>query len=114
MAREFVAEALDRQAFLGVGVQPTPLPAFAGPPEGQSHKSGLIVVELTPGGPAERAGLLPGDILVEFDGVALGRPRDLLRALTTRRPGERVPVGFWRGGQWQRLEAELDQSERRG
>lgn len=41
---------------------------------------GLVVVKLTPGGPAERAGLQPSDILLEMDGQFV--PRDLVRFKT--------------------------------
>jgi serine protease DegS len=104
----FVSEALDRKVSLGVGVQPTPLPGAPPSPHGALARAGLMVVELTPEGPADRAGMLPGDILVELDGAALETgPRALLRALVDRVPGDRVPLRLLRGGRWKELEVEL-------
>ncbi len=112
LAGVFVTEALDRKVVLGVSVQPTPLPAFAYSAQGQTQKAGLLVIDLTPGGPAARAGLIPGDILVELGGTPLKGTRALLRALTDRTAGERVPVRILRAGQWQEVEAELAPLER--
>ncbi len=109
VASGFVKETLDRQVALGVGVQATPLPA--GLPA-LSGGTGLLVVELTPDGPAEQAGLLPGDILVEVDGRALEGPRALLRVLAERRPGESIPLRLVRAGRLETLEAELSPRER--
>ncbi len=107
LASIFVEEALDRQVILGVGVQPTPLPAAALGQMLLEQATGLLVVELTPDGPARKAGVLPGDILVRLDGLALEQPRALLSALVARSPGERVSLGLLRGGQWHELQASL-------
>ena len=50
--------------------------------------SGLMVVGLATGGPAERAGVLPGDILLAFDGVPVDRPRGLAALLGGERIGK--------------------------
>jgi serine protease Do len=107
LASVFVEEALDRQVVLGVGVQPTPLPAVALEQVAQGQANGLLVVELTPNGPARQAGILPGDILVQLDGLALEQPRALLSALVARTPGERVSLGLLRGGEWREVQANL-------
>src|SRR5690606_37447640 len=59
LAEALVADALDRRTSLGVGVRAIPLP-----PAIRGQAAGLLVVETAPDGPAERAGILPGDILV--------------------------------------------------
>lgn len=108
VAVRFVAEALDREVALGVGVQVTPLPASIRSELQDAQASGLLVVEVAPDGAAERAGVLPGDILVAVDEVALPEPRALLSALVGRSPGQRVPLRVLRGGRWREVEAELD------
>ena len=55
----------------------------------------LLILELTPGGAAERASLLPGDILVEAEGKPLHSPDDLSIALAS---GDLVSFGFHRAG----------------
>ncbi|MGQ9550214.1 MAG: S1C family serine protease [Roseiflexus sp.] len=66
-----------RHAHLGIGVQSLPLPE--GMLNGRSR--GLLVVGLEAGGPAERAGILVGDLLLHANAVSLEHPDDLHRAL---------------------------------
>lgn len=106
LAEALVADALDRRTSLGVGVRAIPLP-----PAILGQAAGLLVVETAPDGPAERAGILPGDILVTLGDVSLDGPRALIRALATRQPGERVSLRLLRGGRWQQAEAELASHE---
>jgi serine protease Do len=59
---------------------------------------GAVVTEVTPGSPAERAGLKSGDVIVEFNGKPVEDSRTLsLRAAQTA-PGSRVPVKLIRDG----------------
>jgi putative serine protease PepD len=53
---------------------------------------------VTPGGPAARAGLRPGDVIVDFAGAAIQNASALLQEIRTRLPGDRVPVVFDRHG----------------
>ena len=59
---------------------------------------GLYVQELTPGGPAEEAGIRPGDIIVEIDGRAAGSADELLVTTLTKDAGDTVQVTYQRGG----------------
>lgn len=112
LASAFVEESLERRVVLGVGVRPVPLPAGVPVRAEPAPQGGLLVIELTPNGPANQAGVLTGDILVEMNGVLLEGPRALLRALVDRHPGERVSLGLLRGGRWHQLQAELAPLER--
>jgi S1-C subfamily serine protease len=53
---------------------------------------------VTPGGPAARAGLRPGDVIVRFAGQPIGSATALLDAVRSQPPGSRVPVTFVRDG----------------
>ncbi|HBY96522.1 MAG TPA: peptidase S1, partial [Chloroflexi bacterium] len=55
VAGALVADALDRRVILGVGVRPVPLPATIRGQIGAAQAAGLLVVELAPNGPADRA-----------------------------------------------------------
>jgi len=85
-----------RVGFLGISGQGVRLP------EGQRGNStedrGLLVVAVTPGGPAAGAGVLVGDILLALDGHAIGSTDDLLRLLTADRVGRAVALKLLRGG----------------
>jgi S1-C subfamily serine protease len=84
-----------RRGFVGLAAQRAELPA--------SQRSGglahaLVVVGVTPSGPAESAGILVGDVILEFDGRPVETPDDLLDALLARHVGQSVVARILRGG----------------
>jgi serine protease Do len=87
------------RAWLGVTTQPVALVGAAVDDRRRSHDStlGLIVVELAPGSPAERAGLLLGDVIVRAGGERFDRPNALGLALDRIAPGDRIAVETLRG-----------------
>ncbi len=78
------------QRTLGVTVRPVMLRSPR-----QSPHPALLILELASGGAAERASLLPGDILLEAAGHPLHSPDDLSAALAT---GDTVAFAFHRAG----------------
>ena len=60
--------------------------------------AGVIVNGVEPGGPAERAGILPGDIILTFEGKEVGRPNDLPTMVAETRPGTKTQIEVWRKG----------------
>jgi len=70
-----------KRRYLGVAGQGVQLPASQRPPTGES--SGVLVVRVMEGSPAERAGLLVGDVLIALDGQELVSPDRLLEALAS-------------------------------
>ena len=54
---------------------------------------------VTRGGPAEKAGIKPGDLIVEFDGKRVNNPDDLVVAIRAKSPGEQVSLKIRRGTQ---------------
>jgi serine protease DegQ len=94
-AHEVAAKGGARQGFLGVSSLPVTLPERQ---RAGGHVGGLLVTGLADGTPAERAGLLVGDLIVEFDGVSVREPDDLLTLLRGDRVGRAVPLAVVRGG----------------
>jgi S1-C subfamily serine protease len=80
--------------YLGIGMQPVRLQAG---PEG-SAKRALLIVMVEPGGPAEHAGLLVGDIVTALEGNALNSTGELERLLDPESVGRSVRLGIVRGG----------------
>ncbi|GAB4481798.1 MAG: trypsin-like peptidase domain-containing protein [Anaerolineae bacterium] len=90
-----------RRGYLGVGAQPARLPEALATELGQ--ETGLLVVSVEPGSPAERAGLLLGDTLLAVDGHPVRGLEELLGLLTGDRVGREVPIRILRGGELREL-----------
>jgi len=54
--------------------------------------SGAYVVDVAPGGPAEKAGISQGDVIVAFDGKTVTGSQQLGELIHARKPGDRVQV----------------------
>ena len=61
-------------------------------------KNGVLVQEVTPSGPADKAGLKAGDIITTIDGRTIKDGDDLVNEIASRRPGSSVRLGLMRDG----------------
>jgi serine protease Do len=93
------------RAWLGIGAQSVPLPDAADAP-GAGERSGLLITSLASGGPAERAGMLIGDIVVRAAESAAANLRELRAALAAH-VGKSVTLAVLRGGQPLELRADV-------
>jgi S1-C subfamily serine protease len=91
-----------RRGYLGVSTQPVRLPAGLAQQVGQ--ETGLLLVAVEPGSPAEQAGLLLGDTIVTLENSPVQQHDDLLALLSADRVGAKVSVRIIRGGQVQDVE----------
>lgn len=82
------------RGFLGVALQPVRLPASAAGP-GQ----GLVVIMVDPRGPAEKAGLIVGDVIVAVGEKPLTDTSALQSALDPDQIGNKIQLRVLRGGQ---------------
>ena len=82
--------------WLGIGAQPVPVPQ-AGGDAAAAATTGLLISSLAPGGPAERAGLLIGDIVVRAEGESAADLR-ALRAALSAFVGKTATLAILRGG----------------
>ena len=85
-----------KRGYLGIAGQPAALSKQQQAAHGRVD--GLLVVGITAGSPAGDAGVLVGDVLVDFDGHAIHSPEDLLDLLLGDRVGRTVPMRLIRGG----------------
>ena len=60
--------------------------------------SGALVTQVTPGSPADKAGLIPEDVVVKADSRRIGDNGDLSRYVSSRPPGSTVKLEVIRGG----------------
>ena len=75
---------------------------------------GSRISEITPGGPADTAGLRTGDIITSLQGRDTSDPTELVVAIRSFAPGETVQITFLRGGQTQTVNLVLGASEEIG
>ena len=88
-----------RRGWLGVALQPITVSETLRSAIGQP--SGRMVVSLAPNGPAELAGLRPGDILLSLDGHSVSGAHALRALLGPERVGRQVEVRLMRDGQFE-------------
>src|SRR5215510_1126362 len=74
--------------------------------------SGILVVSLESNGPAERAGLKEGDVIVAYGKHPVSSIDDLHRLLTEEQVGAKVGLTVLRGGEKKILEVVPEESER--
>ncbi len=87
-----------KRAYLGISSQPTHIPDGVREKAGIDQDRGLLVIWVEPASPAEAAGLIVGDVLLQVGGHAAATGRDLLEELTPDRVGKPVPLVVLRGG----------------
>jgi len=79
-----------------MGIQATPVAADAAKVNGTAE--GLVVKGIDPGGPAAAAGLAVGDVITSVDGQPAVSTDQLAILTLTKRPGDKVQLGYTRGG----------------
>jgi len=96
--------------YLGVGLQPVRLPDALRRTLKRDDKTAAIVLEVEPEGPAHKAGIVIGDILVTLAGHAITRLEDVHGQLGAESIGKSLAIRFVRGGALQ--EAQIVVGER--
>jgi S1-C subfamily serine protease len=94
-ASQVLTSGTPRRGFVGLAVQPVQLAPAQGP---EGRERALLVLGITPGSPADAAGVIVGDVLLDFDGRPTESADDLLDLLTNGRVGKSVAVRTLRGG----------------
>lgn len=97
MVETLLAHGRIKQGYLGIGAQPVRLPEALAQQLGQ--ETGLLLVSVESGGPAEKGGLFFGDTIVSLAGQPTRHLDDLFAILTGDQVGKSVPVSVLRGGQ---------------
>jgi serine protease DegQ len=84
--------------YLGLAMQPVAIPEALRRKLKSEATTGLLVVHVEPGGPADKAGILLGDVLTAFHGHALEELETIQDALGSAKVGERIAATAIRGG----------------
>jgi serine protease Do len=97
-----VDQLLDRgyvpRGYLGMGGQPVRITQASRGTEA-AGRMGMMIISIAPGGPAEGAGILLGDIVLGFAGREVGDPGEVLALLRSQAVGAQVPVRLLRAGE---------------
>jgi serine protease Do len=78
---------------------------------GLDRPRGALVNSLEEDGPAERAGIKPGDVILRVDDKEIDQTSTLSQYIAQRKPGERSAVVVWRGGREKKLEVRIAELE---
>jgi len=107
-----IAETLTKQGYikrgyLGISSQLVHLPVAQR--AGRSQEAGLLIIKVDENSPAQRDGVMVGDILVALDGHTISDAEDLQLLLAGDRVGKAIPVDVIRGNSLQTLQVTIGQ-----
>lgn len=86
------------RGYLGVGMQPIALPEKLRESFKLKNETGVMIVSVEPDGPAEKAGVMIGDILVALDAQPVNDTDDVQKYLTSEHVAKPVKASLIRGG----------------
>jgi S1-C subfamily serine protease len=110
---ELVRHGRVRRAYIGISAAKTALPRRLRHEAGVVQDSVVVVAGVEPASPADRAGLVAGDMLLSLDGQALTGADDLIRILTGEKIGHKVEIELLRERKRQQVSLEPQERQRR-
>ena len=108
VATELLEKGRIETAWLGLGMQSVPLPESLRTRLNLIASEGLLVAHVEPGGPAEKAGVMLGDTLIELNGKAVADTESVQDVLRTSKPGEQIEAAVIRAGAQTRVKIRLE------
>jgi serine protease Do len=100
-----------RQQRIQKSIQISMNSAFLGVSSRKAEKGGATVLEVTKGSPAEKAGILKGDVITKVNDTKIESPESLFETIREFKPGDKVKVSFTRNGKEQTVTATLDKTD---
>ena len=94
VARQLAASGRVERGWLGVGIQS--VNGDLAQSFGLARPTGALVGQVDKAGPASKAGIKPGDVILEFNGTPVAQSGDLPPLVGETQPGTTVPVKVWR------------------
>ncbi len=102
VTKQLISGGKIQRGYIGATIQNfTPDMAEA---QGLGGQKGAIVSDLVPGGPSQRAGLMPGDVVVAINGVPVRSSSELTREVAKGKAGDALRLDVIREGKHQKVE----------
>jgi S1-C subfamily serine protease len=95
---ELLAKGYIPRPYLGAALQPVRIPESVRTSLESSALGGLIVLHVETGGPAEKAGIVLGDVIVELEGRPVPHTYEIRSALASSKVGDTLKLKLLRGG----------------
>ncbi|MCX6118398.1 MAG: Do family serine endopeptidase [Proteobacteria bacterium] len=97
IAEQLINKGKVSRGYIGVGLQPI---------DGELHKSlglpkdtnGILISKIVEGGPADKGGLEPGDVIVSINKTAMKKDSDATNVIGLMSPGANADIGVYRNG----------------
>jgi len=102
---QLIGKGKVNRGMLGVTIQPMTADLAQG--LGLKETRGVAVSSVSPGGPAEKAGMKQGDVILEVNGKRVNDPNELRNTIAAISPGTEVNVKIARSGAEQELKVKL-------
>ncbi|HTS26126.1 MAG TPA: Do family serine endopeptidase [Bryobacteraceae bacterium] len=94
-----------QRGMLGVGIQP--VTADMAPNFGMKEPRGVVINSVTPGGPADKAGLKTGDVILQLNGKDVNDTNTLRNEIASAGPGTEVTLTVLHDGKQEQVKARL-------
>jgi len=92
-----------------IGVSVTSVTPEAADALNMKDRKGALVMQVSKGGPADNAGIEPGDVILQFNGKSISKNDDLPLLVGATTPGTTVPVKVLRGGKEMALNVKVEE-----
>jgi len=96
IAKQLVAHGKVERGYLGTGI--AELPHNLSEPLDPNNPKGALISEVIKGGPADRAGIKKGDVVIKYGDKPILNSVDLLNRVAESPPGEEVEITIYRHG----------------
>ena len=114
VTKELLEKGYIPQGYLGVGVYPAAIPESLKSKLSVSNDTGILILSVEKGGPADRAGVLLGDVLLSLGSAQMERVEDLQSFCASAPIGQAVNARFVRAGSLIELSIVLAERPRKG
>lgn len=108
--QELIAHGRVIRGYLGIGG--ADIPPVTAQLLNLGERSGIYVESVSSGGPADQAGILGGDVLLEIDGKPLVNARHAMDLVAETRPGTEIDITLLRAGQIRSVKVHIEEDSR--